>query len=520
MPNRRLALAAAALAALAALAPRAASAQTTLRSADTHPDGYPTVEAVKYLSGLLEQRTNGRLKIQVYHSSQLGQEADTINQTRFGVIDMNRINLGPLNNLVPETAVPALPFIFRSVEHMRKVMDGPIGDEMLKALEPHGLIGLAFYDSGARSFYNSKRPVAKPEDMKGLKIRVQQSDLFIGLVNALGANPTPMPFGEVFSALQTGVIDGAENNWPSFESTRHFEVAKFYSRTEHSMSPEVLVMSKRAWDRLSAQDQATVRAAAKEDARALGGPRDGRRGRGEGQGRPDQSGRQAALHRRDEARLRALRDEPQAEGPRRPHPGDELAPASRGILVKEPSMPSLDALSRGLAWLSRLALWSAGAGLVLMTGVVAWGVFGRYVLNDTPVWAEPVALFLMSWFIIFGAAVGVREGDHLGFEVGLAHAPAGLARVLRLVTQLLVAGFGIAMVWYGTELSAGTWSAAMPVLGIPQGWDTVPIAAGGALIALFALERAWRLVAAGDLPPAPVDPEAAAAGLAPAPRET
>jgi TRAP-type C4-dicarboxylate transport system permease small subunit len=183
-------------------------------------------------------------------------------------------------------------------------------------------------------------------------------------------------------------------------------------------------------------------------------------------------------------------------------------------------MPSLDALSRGLAWLSRLALWSAGAGLVLMTGVVAWGVFGRYVLNDTPVWAEPVALFLMSWFIIFGAAVGVREGDHLGFEVGLAHAPAGLARALRLVTQLLVAGFGIAMVWYGTELSAGTWSAAMPVLGIPQGWDTVPIAAGGALIVLFALERAWRLVAAGDLPPAAVAPEAAAAGLAPAPRET
>ena len=164
---------------------------------------------------------------------------------------MNRVNMAPLNNLIPETNVPGLPFVFRSVEHMRKVMDGPIGDEILAAFTPHGMVGLAYYDSGARSFYNSKRPVTKVEDLKGLKIRVQQSDMFIALVNALGANATPMPFGEVYSALQTGVIDGAENNWPSYESTRHFEVAKHYSETEHSMTPEVLVMSKRSWDRLT-----------------------------------------------------------------------------------------------------------------------------------------------------------------------------------------------------------------------------------------------------------------------------
>ncbi|HRK25464.1 MAG TPA: TRAP transporter substrate-binding protein [Beijerinckiaceae bacterium] len=243
----------------------AASAQTTtLRSADTHPDGYPTVEAVKFMGQLIEQRTGGRYKIQMFPSSTLGQEKDTIEQTRFGVIDMNRINMAPLNNLVPETQVPGLPFVFRSVEHMRKVMDGPIGEEVLKAFEPHGMVGLAFYDSGARSFYNTKRPVTKLEDLKGLKIRVQQSDMFIALVNALGANATPMPFGEVFSALQTGVIDGAENNWPSYESTRHFEVAKHYSKTEHSMTPEVLVMSKRSWDKLSDADKAVFRAAAKE----------------------------------------------------------------------------------------------------------------------------------------------------------------------------------------------------------------------------------------------------------------
>ncbi|MCZ8186017.1 MAG: TRAP transporter substrate-binding protein [Beijerinckiaceae bacterium] len=241
----------------------AAQAQT-LRSTDIHPDGYPTVEAVKFMGKLLEQRTNGRIKINVFHSAQLGQEKDTIEQTRFGVLDMNRINMAPFNNLIPATNVPSLPFIFRSVDHMRKVMDGPIGESILKEFEKHDLVGLAFYDSGARSFYNSKRPITKPEDMKGLKIRVQQSDMFISLVSALGANATPMNFGEVYSGLQTGLIDGAENNWPSYESTKHFEVSKFYSLTEHSLSPEVLVMSKKSFDKLSKEDQALVKAAAKE----------------------------------------------------------------------------------------------------------------------------------------------------------------------------------------------------------------------------------------------------------------
>lgn len=241
----------------------AAQAQTVLRSADTHVDGYPTVEAVKYMSDLLAKATNNHYKIQVFHSSQLGEEKDTIQQTQFGVIDMNRINLAPLNNIVPETQVPSLPFLFRSVEHMHKVMDGPIGDDILKAFEPHDMIGLAFYDSGARSFYNSKHPIKSLADMKGLKLRVQQSDLFIALVQAMGANPTPMPFGEVYSSLQTGVIDGAENNWPSYQTTRHFEIAKYYTMTEHSMAPEVLVVSKKTWMKLSPEDQKALRQTAK-----------------------------------------------------------------------------------------------------------------------------------------------------------------------------------------------------------------------------------------------------------------
>ncbi len=254
MLTRRSALALAA--ALVAAPLSFAAAQTvTLRSADIHPDGYPTVEAVKYFGQVIEQKTNGRIKVQVFNSGQLGQEKDTIEQTRFGVIDLNRVNTAPFNNLIPETAVLGLPFLFRSVEHMYHVVDGPLGAEIGKAFEPHGMVVLGFFDSGARSMYNSKRPINTLADMKGMKIRVQQSDLFIALINALGANATPMPFGELYSALQTGLVDGAENNFPSYDSVKHYEVAKYFSLTEHSMAPEVFVMSKRAWDKLSPDDQ-------------------------------------------------------------------------------------------------------------------------------------------------------------------------------------------------------------------------------------------------------------------------
>ena len=239
-----------------------AAADMTFRSADTHSDGYPTVEAVKYMGQLLSGWTNGRLSIKVFPGRQLGEEKDTIEQTIAGAVDLNRVNLAPLNSVVPETAIPALPYIFRSIEHMYKVMDGEIGREILDAFEAHGMVGLCYYDSGARSFYNSKRPIRSPADMKGMKIRVQNSDLFVTMMEALGADATPMEFGQVYEALKTGVIDGAENNWPSYESTRHFEVAKNYSLDQHSMSPEVLVMSKKTWDKLSPKDRELVKKAA------------------------------------------------------------------------------------------------------------------------------------------------------------------------------------------------------------------------------------------------------------------
>ena len=249
---------------LAASAMTVQAADIVLRSSDTHPDGYPTVEAVKYLGELVKERSNGRIEIEVFHSAQLGQEKDTIEQTQFGVIDMNRVSLGPFNNIIEETQVPSLPYIFRSVDHMHKVMDGEIGQEILDAFSDHDLVGLVFYDAGSRSFYNRQKPVESMADLSGMKFRVMQSDLFVDMVNALGANATPMPYGEVYSSIQTGVIDGAENNWPSFESAGHYEVACYFTLDEHRIVPEVLVMSKKSWDKLSAEDQELIRQAAKD----------------------------------------------------------------------------------------------------------------------------------------------------------------------------------------------------------------------------------------------------------------
>lgn len=249
---------------LMALATVAQARETTFRSADVHPVDYPTVAAVNYMSGLLKERSGGKVSIRVYPSGSLGTERDNIEQLKLGALDMMRINVAPLNAVVPETLPVSLPFVFRSTEHMRKVLDGPVGDEILAAMESQGLIGLAFYDSGARSFYTAKRPIKTVADMKGLKVRVPQSDLFVEMIKALGANPTPMPLGEVYTALKTGIVDAAENNWPSYDSSRHFEAAKFYNLSEHSLAPEVLVFSKRVWDKLSKEDQAMIRKAAKD----------------------------------------------------------------------------------------------------------------------------------------------------------------------------------------------------------------------------------------------------------------
>lgn len=237
----------------------AASARD-FRAADIQSHDYPTVLAINKMAEMVSARTGGAHRISIFHSRQLGEEGETIEQTRVGAIDINRINVAPLAALAPELRVLGLPFLFRSDDHLRKVLSGPVGSAISATLEAQGLVVLTFYDSGARSIYNSVRPVRTLADIKGLRIRVQQSEVAENMIRAMGAEPIVLPYGQVPTALSTKLIDGAENNWPSYVTTDHYKVARFYTATEHTMSPEVLVMSKKAWDSLSASDREIFKA--------------------------------------------------------------------------------------------------------------------------------------------------------------------------------------------------------------------------------------------------------------------
>jgi tripartite ATP-independent transporter DctP family solute receptor len=247
------------------------SSAREFRVADTQSEGYPTVDALEFMARLVEERTGGRHRIRVFHSRQLGEEKDTIEQTRVGAIDLNRTNVAPIGYLIPSVNVLALPFLFRSFDHLHKVLDGAIGDEVLAGFERHGFVGLTFYDSGSRSIYNSVKPIRALADIKGMRIRVQQSELMVGMIRALGAQPVELPYGQVSTGLATGLIDGAENNWPSYVTTNHYKLAPYYTLTEHTMGPEVLVMSLRAWESLSPQERGIFRDAARKSSSFMRG---------------------------------------------------------------------------------------------------------------------------------------------------------------------------------------------------------------------------------------------------------
>jgi len=234
------------------------------RVADTQSEDYPTVQALMFMARLVEEGTAGRHRIRVFHSRQLGEEKDTIEQTRVGAIDLNRTNVAPIGSLIPAANVLALPFLFRSFDHLHKVLDHAIGDEILASSQRHGFVSLTFYDSGSRSIYNSVRPIRTLADMKGLRIRVQQSEVMVEMIKALGAEPVELPYGQVSTGLSTRLIDGAENNWPSYVTTNHYKLAPYYTLTEHTMGPEVLVVSPRAWESLSAEDRNIFRDAARK----------------------------------------------------------------------------------------------------------------------------------------------------------------------------------------------------------------------------------------------------------------
>ena len=239
-----------------------AQSKLVLKASDVHPLGYPTVEAVVRMGKKLDQATKGRLTVQMFPSMQLGGEKEALEQAQVGALALARVSVGVVGSIVDDVNVFNLPFVFRDVAHMRKVIDGEIGKELLDKISSNPqarLIGLCWMDGGSRNVYNTKRPVRTVEDLKGLKIRMMGNPLFVDTMNALGGNGVAMGMDQVYSALQTGVVDGAENNPPSYDSFGHYTVAKHYSMTEHLIIPEILVFSKRTWDGLSKDDQALLR---------------------------------------------------------------------------------------------------------------------------------------------------------------------------------------------------------------------------------------------------------------------
>jgi tripartite ATP-independent transporter DctP family solute receptor len=252
---------------LATLLPLGAHAQNmVLKAHDTHPAGDPTVAAMESLGKKLETATNGRIKLQMFAGAVLGQEKEAVEQTQLGAIQIARISLGVIGPIVPEVNVFNMPFVFRDVAHMRKVIDGEVGADLLDKVTNSSarLVALGWMDGGSRSLY-TKKPVRSPEDLKGQKIRMMGNPLFVDTMNAMGGNGISMSYGEVFTSLQTGVIDGAENNPPSYFTANHYTTpAKYYAQTHHLIIPEIFVMSKVTWDKLTPADQTLVKKLSRE----------------------------------------------------------------------------------------------------------------------------------------------------------------------------------------------------------------------------------------------------------------
>jgi tripartite ATP-independent transporter DctP family solute receptor len=231
-----------------------------LKASDVHAAGYPTVVAVENIGKKLEKATNGRLSVQMYPSMQLGGEKEAIEQAQVGAIAFARVSVGALGPVVDDLNVFNLPYVFRNTAHMQKVIDGPVGNDLLQKVtnSGKGLIGLCWMDAGARSFYNTKHPIKTMADLKGMKMRVMGNPIFVDMANSMGGNGVAMGYDQVFSALQTGVVDGAENNPPSFVFDNHYQVAKFYTIDEHLIVPEMVVFSKKIFDSLSKTEQADL----------------------------------------------------------------------------------------------------------------------------------------------------------------------------------------------------------------------------------------------------------------------
>ena len=234
--------------------------------AENQPEDYPTTLGAKYFAELVEERTNGRIRILVQPVGVLGSENKVIKQMQYGGIDFARVSLAQLAEYIPSLNVLQMPYLYTDSEHMWRGLDGEIGDAFLESVSADDVIGLSWYDAGARNFYNSVQPITCLEDLKGMRIRVQESDLAADMVEALGATAIPIAYGDVYAGLEQQVVDGAENNWPSYEAMRHYEVAKYYTVDEHTRVPEMQICSAYTWQKLSPEDREIIAECARESA--------------------------------------------------------------------------------------------------------------------------------------------------------------------------------------------------------------------------------------------------------------
>lgn len=226
--------------------------------------GHPVHHGMVYMAERLAEKSGGKLTIDIYASGQLGSERELLELLQIGSLSMTKVSAAVMENFAPNFRVLGLPYIFENNEHMYQVLDGPIGERLLQEGENYRLLGLCYYDAGSRSFYTKDRPIEEPEDLQGMKIRVMRSNTAVNMVTALGGSPTPISYGELYSALQQGVVDGAENNPPSFYFSRHYEVCKYYSLDEHTSIPDVLLVSTEWWEDLTSQEQTWLKEAAME----------------------------------------------------------------------------------------------------------------------------------------------------------------------------------------------------------------------------------------------------------------
>jgi len=227
---------------------------------------HPVHEAMVFLGKQLEEKSEGKILVKVYPNQQLGTERELLELLQIGSVGMTKVSAASLEAFSPKIQVLGLPYLFRDDDHMNKVLKGEIGKGLLLSSQKYWLRGLCFYDAGKRSFYSIEAPIQSPDDLEGLKIRVMESNMAINMVRAMGGSPTPVSYGELYTALQQGVVDGAENNPPSFYNSRHYEICKFYSIDEHTAIPDVVLVSTKVWEKLNEQERIWLQEAADESA--------------------------------------------------------------------------------------------------------------------------------------------------------------------------------------------------------------------------------------------------------------